>query len=259
MSQREFAALDGYQLVPRLLHGVERADTSVEVLERPQPAPILPRYGALHPPTGLGGLSLVAAELLDTGTLEASQAIPLISSGKMGQLVPQVRKLQALGVPAMALDLTLLAETPPYGPNEWRPRSKEDLAELRAAAGVPFWLYGVLSPADAELAMEAGLEAVVVHSGAGRYLNGPAAITILPDIFDAVAGMMSVYAGGPVRDGIDVFRYLAVGAEAVVAESDRALGRLAAELEYAMRLTGCETVADIGYETVFEPLFGESN
>ncbi|CAN5464826.1 alpha-hydroxy-acid oxidizing protein [soil metagenome] len=257
MSQRDFAALESYQLIPRLLHGVEQADTGTEILGTPCAAPLLPLFASSlgRAPQALEGLSLVAAELAPG--LEPAQVVPLVRSQKMGVLMPQVRKLRSLGVPAVALDLTALAETPPYGRGEWRPRTKEDLAELRAAAGVPFWLYGVGSPADAEIAMEAGLEAIVVHTGAGLKLGSPATIEIFPDIFDAVAGMVAVYAGGAVRDGIDVFRYLAVGAEAVVVENDRPLAQLTAELEYAMRLTGCQTVADIGYETIFAPLFGE--
>ncbi|MBS3933267.1 MAG: hypothetical protein KGZ35_02840, partial [Truepera sp.] len=71
-------------------------------------------------------------------------------------------------------------------------------------------------------------------------------------------GTVAVYAGGPVQSGIDIFRYLAVGAEAVVVVSDRSLASLQAELAYAMRLTGCATLADISYDAIFAPLFSES-
>ncbi len=260
MPERDFAALESYGLVPRLLHDVQQADTGALVLGRACPAPILPLVEALY---ALGpaaeSFCLVPAELLQAAleTVDYSRSIPLIKSRKMGELMPRVRDFAAKGVPALALDMTVLAHTPPFGHEPWRPRSKEDLAELRAAAGVPFWLYGVASPADAEAAMEAGLEAVVVHAGAGLHLSSPATIDMFPEIFDAVAGMTLVYAGGPVRGGIDIFRYLAVGAEAVIVESDRPVPHLQAELEYAMRLTGCQTLADIGYETIFAPLFGE--
>jgi hypothetical protein len=49
-----------------------------------------------------------------------------------------------------------------------------------------------------------------------------------------------------------------VGAEAVVVESDRSLHALEAELHYAMRLTGCALLADIGYDAIFAPLFGDA-
>ena len=222
------------------------------------PSPIVPRLlgGQPAPRDRLG---LVDAErlLTDPESQWPAVILPLIGTAKMGQLMPKVRRLAALGISGLVLDVTSLAETPPYGSGEWRPRTREDLAELRAAAGCPLWLYGVGSAADAEVAAEAGLEGIVVHSGAGVYLGGPAAIEVLPEVFDAVAGMIGIYAGGPVRSGIDVFRYLAVGAEAVVVESDRSVTNLELELHYAMRLTGCETLGDIGYEAIFAPLFEE--
>jgi isopentenyl diphosphate isomerase/L-lactate dehydrogenase-like FMN-dependent dehydrogenase len=70
-----------------------------------------------------------------------------------------------------------------------------------------------------------------------------------------VAGTLSVHAGARVRDGLDVFRLLAVGAEAVIVEGDRSLASFEAELQYAMRLTGCATLSDIGYDVIFAPLF----
>lgn len=261
MADRDIQALESYQLIARLLHDVGRVDASCQLLGRTYDTPILPllEHTLVHTPTHLSSLSLVDAEVLleQPETFHFDLSLPLLRPDKMGDLMPKVRKLAAAGVPAFALDLSVLADTPPYGPYAWRPRTREDLAELRAAAGVPLWLYGVCSVADADVATEAGLEGIVVTSSAGHFLNGPATAEIFPDIFDAVAGTISVYAGGPVRSGVDVFRYLAIGAEAVVVDSDRSMENLKAELEYAMRLTGCQTLADIGYEAVFAPLFGE--
>lgn len=255
MPDRDLVALESYQLIPRVLHDVHEVDLGVTVLEQALHSPILPLVeGTLG---GLETLSLVRAELLLEAGGSLERAVPLLRAERMGELMPKVRRLAARHVPALALDFTILADTAPYGEDAWRPKTREDLAELRAAAGCPIWLYGVASPADALIAAEAGLEGIVVHSGAGFYLNGPATIEIFPEVLDAVAGMISVYAGGPVQSGVDVFRYLAVGAEAVVVESDRARANLEAELAYAMRLTGCETVSDIGYEAIFAPLFGE--
>ena len=260
MADHDIAALESYQLIPRLLHDVHLVDASCQLLGHTYDTPIVPLLERAlgRAPVNLGSLSLVDAELLlEQAETHFNLSLPLLKPEKMGSLMPKVRKLAAAGVPAFALDLSVLADTPPYGAHEWRPRTREDLAELRAAAGVPLWLYGVCSVADANIAAEAGLEGIVITSGAGHFLNGPAAAEVFPDIFDAVAGTIAVYAGGPVRSGIDVFRYLAIGAEAVVVDSDRSLENLKAELEYAMRLTGCQTLADIGYEAVFAPLFGE--
>lgn len=256
MPERDIAALESHQLIPKLLHDVHEVNSRFMLLEQDLDAPIVP---LVETAVQLETLSLVGADmaLIQGDAFAFDCAVPLLPSQKMGELMPKVRKLAARKVPALALDLSLLAETPPFGSNDWRPKTREDLAELAAAAGCPLWLYGVSSPKDAEVAAEAGLEAIVVHSGAGYYLDGPATIDIFPEVFDAVAGMISIYAGGPVRSGVDVFRYLAVGAEAVVVDSDRSLANLQAELAYAMRLTGCGTLADISYEAIFAPLFKE--
>jgi 4-hydroxymandelate oxidase len=256
MTEREHAALDEYALVARVLHDVEDVDSRLQLLGLDLTSPILPlAVASAHP---AAPLSLAdGAAVLERPEVYGSATIPVLRNDKMGELVPRVKRLAGLGFPALALDVRPLAHIPPYGSNQWRPRTREDLAELRAAAGCPMWVFGISSAADAEIVVEASLEGVVVNSSLGGKIGGPAAIEVLPEILDAVAGMTGVYVGSQVRSGIDVFRYLAVGAEAVVVESDRSTANLEAELHYAMRITGCETLADIGYESIHAPLFGE--
>ncbi len=255
--ERDLQALARLQLVPRLLHDVHEVDSGLTLLGRRLSSPMLPRLPA-DAPLPEQGLALVAADRLDaTGGAGSGCALPVLGPAKMGELMPAMRLLADGDAAAIVLDLGPLADAAPFGAGAWRPRTREDLAELAAAAGRPLWLTGVLSPDDAVVAAEAGLDAIIVHGGAARQLGGPSVVDALPDVLDAVAGMIAVYAGGQVASGVDVFRYLAIGAEAVVVETDRALGPLEAELHYAMRLTGCATLADIGYDVVFEPLFEE--
>lgn len=255
LDDRDHHALARVRLLPRLLHDVHDVDASLTVLGRRLASPLLPRLPA-DAPAPERGLALIDAERVPAG--DAGWALPVLPPLKMGELVPLVRRLAATAAPALVLDLSPLASAAPHGSVAWRPRTREDLAELAAAAGRPLWLSGVLSPDDAVVAAEAGLDALVVHSGPARRLGGVSVVEALPDVLDAVAGMITVYAGGEVASGVDVFRYLALGAEAVVVETDRALGPLEAELHYAMRLTGCATLADIGYEAIYEPLFGDA-
>ncbi len=254
-NERDLQALARFQLVPRLLHDVTEVDSSLALLGRRLGSPLLARIPA-DAPLPDHGLALVDAERL--GGEAAPWALPVLAPAKMGELMPAVRRLAASEAPALVLDMSPLSEVAPFGTGVWRPRTREDLAELVAAAGRPLWVYGLLSPDDAVVAAEAGLDAIVVHAGASRHLGGPTVADALPDVLDAVAGMIAVYAGGHVSSGIDVFRYLAIGAEAVVVETDRALGPLEAELHYAMRLTGCDTLADIGYDVIYEPLFEDA-
>ncbi len=258
MPDKDILALDRYQLLARVLHDVHMVSTQSIILDQSLNAPIIPLIDSSPSKLELNSLSLVDATILLAQKEESiTQAIALVKTGKMGEIMPIVRKLSARNVAAIALDFTPLALTLPYGSNSWRPKTKEDLAELRAAAGCPVWAYGIASPQDAIVAMEASLEAIVVHSGVAQHLQGPATIDIFPEVFDSVAGMIDIYAGGPIRHGIDIFRYLAVGADAVIVHTDRPLANLNAELEYAMRLTACETLSDINYEAIFAPLFEE--
>jgi len=257
--RREQLALDSYQLLARVLHDVQTVDSSSELLGVRVDTPIITTRPDQTDTSHfcLLDASTLLTQLEQDNTPQHSHVIPLLDPIKMGDIMPKVRKLAAANPPALALDLTKLAHTPPYGEHTWHPRNREDIAELQAAAGVPLWLYGIASVADAEIASEAGVGAIVVHSGSGVHLGAPATADVFPDIFDAVAGTVAIHAGGWLESGIDVFRYLALGAEAIVVQSDRALLSLQRELVYAMRLTGCATLADIGYEAIFAPLFEE--
>ena len=257
MASRDHRALDEYSLIARVLHTAQNVNSRLELFGVQLPAPILPmRKGPEEPRSRLG---LVPAERLATPEGQAAgETIPLIANDKMGSLVAAVKEYSGRGHPALALDLRPLAGVAPFGEEEWRPRTREELAELRAIADSPLILYGIVGGQDAEVAMEAGVEGIVVSSELGRFLGGPAAIEVLPEILDQVAGMTTVLVSGNARDGIDVFRYLAVGADAVIVDGDRTVSSFEEELRYAMRLTGSETLADIGYESIFAPLFDES-
>lgn len=256
--ERDLLALDSHRLLPRLLKGVDSVSSSTELAGLKLSAPLLPLLSST-PEAAVSAPAIIPAGLLSSQRhlFDSARCIAGLANDSMGALIKAVRELADLGVAAVVLDLSNQAESAPYGEQPWLPRSREELAELRAAAGVPLWLSGIASADDADVALEAGLDAVVVHSGTGLRLGGPAVIEVLPEVVDAVAGTMDVLAGGHVRDGIDVFRLLAVGADAVVLEGDRNLAHLQAELHYAMRLTGCASFADIGLDSIYAPLFGE--
>lgn len=260
MQPRDLTVLDRYPLLPRALHGVERPDTRSTVLERALPAPFVPAWsGWRRPPTGAPPQRIPARQWRDAPeVLPAEHAVACLEPLAMRELVPLVRELGDRGPAALLLELAPLAATEPFGPWPWRPRQREELAELAGAAGVPLWVDGVASAADAEVAAEAGAQAVVVRSALGRHLEGPATAQVLPEILDAVAGTVGVFVGGPLRGGVDAFRYLALGAELLLPDADLDPDRAVSELRYAMRLTGCATLAEIGYEALFAPLYEDA-
>lgn len=135
-----------------------------------------------------------------------------------------------------------------------------DVAWLKSRTGLPLWLKGVMHPADARLAIEAGVEGLVVSNHGGRELDfSPASLTALPAVRAAVGDDFPLLFDGGVRSGEDIFRAVALGADGVM------IGRLQAyalsvagalgvghmvkllreELEVCMALTGCASLADV--------------
>jgi 4-hydroxymandelate oxidase len=92
----------------------------------------------------------------------------------------------------------------------------QDLAWLRSLTSLPLIIKGILTAEDALLAVGHGVDGIVVSNHGGRQLDGAsAAITVLPEIVDAVAGRVPVMMDGGIRSGADVFRALALGATTV--------------------------------------------
>lgn len=130
---------------------------------------------------------------------------------------------------------------------------------LREHTRLPLVLKGILSPQDAVRAAECGVDAVVVSNHGGRQLDGAVpSVTALPEVVSAVAGRCSVLLDSGVRDGTDVLRALALGADGVLlgrpvlwglaaggeAGVDRVLELLADEVRDALGLAGCSDVAE---------------
>ncbi|MFJ8440725.1 alpha-hydroxy acid oxidase [Kitasatospora griseola] len=92
-----------------------------------------------------------------------------------------------------------------------------DLAWLRARTRLPLVLKGVLTAEDARLAVEHGVDALIVSNHGGRQLDGvPPALTVLPEIVDAVPAEHPVLVDGGLRHGSDLATALALGARAAL-------------------------------------------
>jgi isopentenyl diphosphate isomerase/L-lactate dehydrogenase-like FMN-dependent dehydrogenase len=135
-----------------------------------------------------------------------------------------------------------------------------EIAWLRGVTGLPIVLKGIQTAEDAALAVEHGVDAIVVSNHGGHALpEAEATLTVLPEVVDAVRGRIEVYVDGGVRRGSDVLKAMAIGARAVfigrplfwglsVAGADGVLAILQIlrdELDSAMALCGVRTCADI--------------
>jgi len=91
----------------------------------------------------------------------------------------------------------------------------KDIDWVRSVWDGPLALKGVLNPEDARLAVQHGVNGIIVSNHGGRQLDGvPSAIGALPGVVDAVAGQAEVILDGGVRRGNDVLKAIALGAKA---------------------------------------------
>ncbi|HEU4542219.1 MAG TPA: alpha-hydroxy-acid oxidizing protein [Jiangellaceae bacterium] len=145
--------------------------------------------------------------------------------------------------------------------------SWDHLDWLRVTSTLPIVVKGILHPADADLAVRRGVDAIVVSNHGGRQLDtAPATIDQLPLIVEAVDGRVPVLLDGGVRRGTDVVKALALGAAAVAigrpalwglaAEGERGVVRvleiLRAELAHTLTLCGAASPRDLMPDQVRE-------
>ena len=131
---------------------------------------------------------------------------------------------------------------------------------LRTVTSLPLLLKGIITAEDATLAVEHGVNGIVVSNHGGRQLDGTvASIDALPEVVQAVAGRCEVYFDGGIRRGTDILKALALGARAVLVGRpilwglavngregvQHTLEMLHAELTCAMALAGRSTLAEI--------------
>lgn len=146
---------------------------------------------------------------------------------------------------ARAMDRTLVWET---------------LAWLREFWRGPLLLKGLLHADDARLAVDHGVDGLIVSNHGGRQLDAsPSAISALPGVVAAVAGRIPVFMDSGVRRGTHVAKALSLGATAVLlgrplvyglaargeAGVDAVLELFSEELMRTMALLGASRIADL--------------
>ncbi|MBB5740913.1 FMN-dependent L-lactate dehydrogenase LldD [Brevundimonas aurantiaca] len=136
--------------------------------------------------------------------------------------------------------------------------SWKDLQWIRDAWDGPMIIKGVLDPQDARDAVAFGADGIVVSNHGGRQLDGVlSSARALPAIADAVQGDLKILVDSGIRNGLDVVRALALGADAVMlgrafiyalaARGQAGVGDLLdlfeKEMRVAMTLTGAKSVS----------------
>lgn len=172
---------------------------------------------------------------------------------------------------AFAVAMDVDAAGLPFLKNLTPPAGSKSVAELREiveAAGVPFIVKGIMTVKGALKAQEAGAAAIVVSNHGGRVLDQcPATAEVLEDIVKAVragGSDMKIFVDGGIRSGADVFKALALGADAVIiarpfvtavyggAEEgvEAYIQKIGSELKDTMEMCGVSTLAEITRDCV---------
>jgi isopentenyl diphosphate isomerase/L-lactate dehydrogenase-like FMN-dependent dehydrogenase len=137
----------------------------------------------------------------------------------------------------------------------------DDFAWLRERTTLPIVVKGILHPDDARLAVDHGLDGLVVSNHGGRQVDGAiGSLDALPAVVEAVGGRVPVLFDSGVRGGADAFKALALGATAVLLGRPYVYGlalggeagvrevirNLVADFDLTLALSGCRSVAELG-------------
>lgn len=188
-------------------------------------------------------------------------SVPTIKPWNKEAVFEKLDILNSSGIFAAAMDIDAagLPFLKAMNPNAGS-KSVEEMREIIGYAKMPFIIKGIMTPAAAIKAVESGADAIVVSNHGGRVQGGvPATAEVLPAIAEAVKGKLTIFVDGGIRSGVDVFRAIALGADAVLigrpilpmiygagAEGFRIyMDKICSELKGAMSMCGASTLADI--------------
>lgn len=291
---QNYKSLQDVKINMRVIHNVSSPDTSVDLFGKKMKAPIF-----AAPVTGttlnMGGkiseteyitpvvegcaecgiYAMVGDTAVDKFLIDnlkvlkdnEGQGIVFIKPWENEDIIRKIKLAEEAGAFAVGVDVDAcgLVTLSMHGKTVV-PKGVEELKELKAATNLPFIVKGIMTVEDALLAVEAGVDAIVVSNHGGRVLDcTPGAAEVLPDIAEAVKDKLTVLVDGGVRSGVDVLKLIGLGADGVLIGRpfvtasfgggkegvELYVNKVIGELEATMRLTGCQTVKDIDGKVIF--------
>ena len=188
-------------------------------------------------------------------------AVPTIKPWEMEKLIRKIRQAEKADALAIACDidscgniLLKKAGKPVY------PMSQVTMARIVQSTELPFIPKGIMTAEAAVHCADAGCYGIVVSTHGGRVIeDAPAPCSMLPEIREAVGRRIRIFVDGGIRSGMDVFKCLALGADAVLIGRPYAIAahgggqegvvlysqKLLQELRDVMVMTGCKSLSDI--------------
>lgn len=290
-----FKSLDRVKLNMRVIHNVKNPDTTIELFGRKMKAPIFaaPLTGTtlnmggkltereyitsvvdgclkndIYPMVGDTAVDEFLIENLRVLKEFDGNGIVFIKPWENSDIKRKIKLAEEVGAFAIGVDIDAcgLVTLSMHGKTV-EPKSVEAIKDLKASTKLPFILKGIMTKEDALMAVEAGVDAIVVSNHGGRVLDyTPGVCDVLEDIAKAVKGKLIVLADGGVRTGVDVVKMLGLGADGVLIGRpfvtasfgglsegvDMYVKKLINELESTMILTGCKDIKSINDKVIFK-------
>ena len=217
--------------------------------------------------TGDGEFPQLIPDAVDEMSKIGGIGIPTIKPWNKEVVFEKLDYVKAHDVFAVAMDvdgagLPFLKKLSPNAGS----KSVDEMREIINYAGKPFIIKGIMTVKGAEKAVEAGASAIVVSNHGGRVQGcTPATAEVLPAIAKAVKGKVKIFVDGGIRSGVDVFKAIGLGADAVLigrpvvpfiyAEGEEGfkvyMDRIVSQLRDTMNMCGTPTLADIGEDNIF--------
>lgn len=291
---QNFKSLQDVKINMRVIHNVSKPDTSVELFGKKMKAPIFaaPITGTklnmggkisereyitpvvegcietgIFPMVGDTAVDSFLMDNLDVLKENDGQGIVFIKPWENHDIIKKIKLAEEAGAFAVGVDVDAcgLVTLSMHGKTVV-PKDVEALKELKAATKLPFIVKGIMTVEDAMLAVQAGVDAIVVSNHGGRVLDcTPGAADVLPAIAEAVKGKITILVDGGVRSGVDVLKLIGLGADGVLIGRpfvtasfgggkegvEMYVNKIIGEFEATMRLTGCQNVSDIDGRVIY--------
>lgn len=287
-------ALTSYKLNMRVVSDVQDPDTSVTMFGKEMDIPVFaaPVSGTtlnmggkfteqeyiswvingchkagIYPMVGDTAIDSFLITNLEELKKSSKNGIAIIKPWDNEDVIKKIKLSEAAGAFAVGMDIDAVGLiTLSLHGKTVKPKTVDQIRELKESTNLPFILKGIMTVEDAVLAYEAGVDAIVVSNHGGRVLDEtPGTAEVLPEIAEKLKGKITILVDGGVRSGVDILKMIALGADAVLigrpfvtasfgGEEEGVslyVNKLKADLKSAMVLTGCKCINDIDEKVIY--------